>query len=177
MGEADWEPGWCPRVKPQADLPTRWTRGVLASCQRPLLLLCMCESLCMPVCLSESTGRLATRTDQESPGQGACVCPCLSKDKTTGGWLLKGAGKPWLGVAVCVRTHACTHARFSKSSSTGGLAIGGTRGVPASSVHMCVNNVSVPAAGVELWAPGLCKSTCQQLGRLGSRGQLWANCV
>lgn len=149
-------------------LATREIRGVLVSCVH--VHACVSQS--------ESTGRLATRRDQESPGQGACVCPCLSKDKTTGGWLLKGAGEPWLDVAVRVRTHACTHARvFLKASSTGGLAIGGTRGVPASSVHMCVNNVSVPAAGVELWAPGLCMSKCQQLGRLGSRGQLWANCV
>lgn len=97
-------------------LATREIRGVLVSCVH--VHACVSQS--------ETTGRLATRRDQESPGQGACVCPCFSKDKTTGGWLRKGAGEPWLGVAVRVRTHVCTHAHvFLKAAAQEGWPLEG----------------------------------------------------
>lgn len=105
------------------------------------------------------------------------VCVCLSKDKTTGGCLLKEAGEPWsgvvvVGVGVCV--HVCTNAHiFLKARPHRGVGYWRDQGSPSQlCAHVCVSNGSVPAAGVELWALGLCMSTCQQLGRLGSRGQL-----
>lgn len=95
----------------------------------------------------------------------------VSKDKATGDWPPNGAGEPWSAVwrgrGVCT----CTNTLIFLKAGHRGLAIGGTgESWPALRTH--VSDGTVPVAGVELWALGLCVSTHQQLERLGSTGQL-----
>lgn len=81
----------------------------------------------------------------------------------------------WSGLGV-----RCVHVSEGEPIAGAGYQWdqGSSGQLPVTSVCACVcirvsvNYVSIPAAGVGLWTSGVCMSRCQELGRLGSRGQV-----
>lgn len=81
----------------------------------------------------------------------------------------------WSGLGV-----RCVHVSEGEPMAGAGYQWdqGSSGQLPVTSVCACVcirvsvNYVSIPAAGVGLWTSGVCMSRCQELGRLGSRGQV-----